>query len=121
MFTTIAILAISFATTTAPATQVSGEITAERLVGSWFYDKDEHSQFLMLKKDGTYSLKTSGVTAKAITGKWSLNERGELVRSYVGRSGKGNLETKMKVLRLTDDELELQWKPDLAITFKRTK
>jgi hypothetical protein len=107
--------------TTAPAAKEAGEITSERLVGTWLYDDENHGQILMLKKDGTYSLKTSGITAKTITGKWSLNERGELVRTYVGRSGKGNLETKAKVLRLTDDEMDLQTKPDVTITFKRTK
>lgn len=120
MMTTIALLMIHFATT-APATQASGEITSERMVGTWLYDDENHGQILMLKKDGTYSLKTSGVTAKTITGKWSLDERGELVRTYVGRSGKGNLETRAKVLRLTDDEMDLQTKPDVTITFKRTK
>ncbi len=120
MITAIACLAISFATT-APATKEAGEITAERLVGTWLYDDENHGQILMLKKDGTYSLKTSGITAKTITGKWSLSERGELVRTYVGRSGKGNLETRTKVLRLSDDEMDLQTKPDVTITFKRTK
>jgi hypothetical protein len=119
MLAAFAMIAISFATT-APTTQESGEISEGRLVGTWLYDDENHGQILMLKKDGTYSLKTSGITAKTITGRWSL-DRGELVRTYVGRSGKGNLETRAKVLRLSDDELELQTKPDVTITFKRTK
>ena len=120
MLTPVACLLISLATT-APATKDVGAITAERLVGTWLYDNETHGEILMLKKDGTYTLKTSGITAKTIAGKWSLSERGELVRTYVGRSGKGNLETRAKVLRLSDDEMDLQTKPDVTITFKRTK
>lgn len=120
MLTVIAWVAINFAAT-APATKEAVEITEERLIGTWLYDDENHGQILMLKKDGTYSQQTSGITAKTISGKWSLNERGQLVRTYVGRSGKGDLETRAKVLRLSDDEMVLQTKPDVTTTFKRTK